>query len=114
MQKTGKLTTKKAFPVRYVSAQQSRTNWDLGINKMEILFILGLVLTTSGTLLLKSSKIYKNKIDFSLMDLGLVFYGAIMIAITVALHGREPYRSKASVKLKGMANLKSAQQYRTK
>ena len=56
---------------------------------MEILFILGLVLTTSGTLLLKSSKIYKNKVDFPLLDLGLVFYGAMMIAIAVALHGKE-------------------------
>jgi hypothetical protein len=46
--------------------------------------------------------------------LELVFYGAIMMAITVALHGKEPYRSKASVKLKDMANLKSAQQYTTK
>jgi hypothetical protein len=49
------------------------------------LSILGLVLTTLGTLLLISSKIYKNKIDFPLLDWGLIFYGAEIIAIAVAV-----------------------------
>ncbi len=67
------------------------------MNSMAKLFILGLILTTSGTLLLVSSKFYGNGVDFPLLDLALVFYGALMIAIAVALHGKDhmPHNTEA-------------------